>query len=283
MQGDPSREVGCARCGDSWRAEEGVLRFVRAGSLGSEQSDELAVRDQQAAEYDESMPPMADSVEAPLGVAALGVRAGDAVAELGAGTGRYTRGYAGKARAVAALDFSMGSLLLLRAGLPAALRQRVLLVQADAGAPPLRPGAFDRSAAFNMVQHLPTPQQRLEVVRRGAALAKPGGPFVLTAYNWSLAKQRLAALGEGDYTRRDGFHESGVFYHNFDQDELRAIFAEAGLRVDRVQGLILGFKGGRLLGPLLAPFNRLVAGSRWCVARSHYILVRGVRREEGAS
>ncbi|MBY0231875.1 MAG: class I SAM-dependent methyltransferase [Gemmataceae bacterium] len=272
LEGDPAREVGCLRCGKAWRAEDGVLRFLRGVA-----THEQVVRDALSDTYDDDLPALSDTVEVPLGLKALGVRPGDRVAEIGAGTGRFTRGFAAKASATVAVDYSAESLLRLREKLPADVRPRVLLVQADAAATPFKPGTFDRSAAFNMLQHLPTAEQRLEVVRRGANAVRPGGPFVLTAYHWSRHKQAVAARGEGDYACKEGLHDNGVFYRNFDEAELRALFAEAGLAVDRVQGLIVGFRGARLLGPLLAPLNRLIASTRWCVARSHYILVRGVR------
>ncbi len=278
LEGDTAREVGCVTCGAVYPAHDGILRFLRESDLVAVQRDEVGVRDREADRYDGEMPPMSDSVEMPLGLKALGVRPGDAVAEVGCGTGRFTLRYAASAAAVAALDFSAVSLARLRDRLRAETRARVLLVQADGCRPPLRPGAFTRAASFNILQHIPGDGARRAALARWAALPAPGGPFVLTAYHWSLHKQRLAARGEGDYTAKEGRHPNGLYYYNFEEAEMRAMFAEAGLEAGLVQGLILGFRGGRLLGPLLAPLNRLIAGTRWCRRRSHYLLLRGVRR-----
>jgi ubiquinone/menaquinone biosynthesis C-methylase UbiE len=266
-------------CGTAYPIEDGILNFLGAADLTSAQRQEMRVRDDQAEEYETYNPPMSDTVELPLALASLGVRPGDVVAEVGCGVGRFTRAYAPTARFVVALDFSAASLRRLRSSLDAQTARRVLLVQADASRSPLRPGAFDRAAMFNILQHIPSEPARREALRRAAALPRPGGPLVLTAYHWSLHKQHLAARGEGDYAFKEGHHANGLYYYNFEEAELRGMFEEEGLTVDQVLGLIMGFRGAGLLGRWLAPLNRLVSGLSWCIARSHYILVRGVRRE----
>jgi SAM-dependent methyltransferase len=277
LEGDPGRELGCAECGAAYPAEDGILNFLGAADLSPDQRQEVQVRDEQAEQYEAYNPPMSDTVELPLGLASLGVRPGDVVAEVGCGVGRFTRAYAPTARLVVALDFSAASLRRLRSSLDAQTRARALLVQADATRSPLRAGAFDRVAMFNVLHHIPSAAARREALGRAAALPRHGGPFVLTTYHWSLHKQHIAARGEGDYAFKEGHHANGLYYYNFEEHELRGMFEEEGLKVDQVLGLIMGFRGAGLLGPLLAPLNRLVCGRAWCIARSHYILVRGRR------
>jgi SAM-dependent methyltransferase/uncharacterized protein YbaR (Trm112 family) len=280
---DGAGPLVCDRCGSAYPVEDGICRFVGPGAgLDSPlKRQEMAARDAEAPGYDEMFSPRRNALDLPPCLNALAPRREDRVAEIGCGTGRLTLRFAHRVECVIALDFSWQSLRLLRERLPARARDKVVLAQADACAPPLAAGAFSKVACFDTLQHLPTPEARRQAVRAGARLLAPGGTFTCTAYHWSRQKRRAAARGEGDYTRKHGLHESGIPYWNFEEHELRELWGENGLRVDRVEGLTIGFRGAGLLGPLLVPVHRLLAPTRWGLARAQAILIRG-RAAEGA-
>ena len=272
----------CPACQANYPANEGVVQFVQADGRSLDHEEkvrEMAARDAEAPVYDAMFDERTSALEIPPCIEALAPAPTDVVCELGAGTGRFTVRYAGQVARLVALDFSFRSLQLLRDRLPESARSRVLLVQADACRPPLAPEAFDKVASYGMLQHLPEEEMRAGVVRAASRLLRRGGTFTCSAYNWSKGKRKLAARGEGDYVHKQGHHRSGIFYHNFEVPELTRVWEAAGLRVDRLEGLQIGFRGAGLLGPMQVTVNRLLKGTRWGIERSHQVLVRGVREE----
>src|SRR5207248_1373217 len=167
-----------------------------------------------------------------------------------------------------ALDFSLQSLLVLRRKMPRDLQKKILLIQADVCAPPLVRGLFTKAVSFQVLEHLPTAEARRQAASAVAELLAPGGSFTCTVYNWSKGKQRDAARGIGDNTHKEGFHESNIYYYNFEEPELREMLHGAGLRVELLQGLVIRVRGSRLLGPLLLPMNRLLSSTHWGIRRS---------------
>jgi SAM-dependent methyltransferase len=277
---DEGEVLSCPACAARYPHAGGVVQFVAADglSLDNEQKQrEMHARDADADTYDSMFDARSLAIEVPPCLEALAPTPEDVVCELGAGTGRFTLRFADRVARIVALDFSLRSLLLLLDRLTPAMRARTLLVQADACRPPLARGVFDKVASFGMLHHLPEDSMRRQVVRSAAALLVPEGTFTCSAYNWSKHKRQQSARGEGDYTHKQGHHESGIFYHNFEEPEFHELYSQAGLLVDRVRGLLIGFRGGRLLGPLQVPVNRLLSRTSWGVARSHQLLVRGVK------
>lgn len=275
--------LNCPVCGSRYPSTDGIVRFVQADGAPSLDHDEkvreMHARDADAVTYDGMFAQRELAVEVPPCLDALEAAPGDVVCELGAGTGRFTLRFADRVARVVALDFSLTSLELLRDRLGPARRAKVLLVQADACRPPLRRGAFDKVASFGMLHHLPDESLRNGVVRAAAELLRPRGTFTCSAYHWSRQKRAASARNEGDYVHKTGHHDSGIFYYNFEEPEMRGAWESAGLRVDRVRGLQIGFRGAGLLGPLQVPVNRLLAGTSWGIARSHMLLVRGRKPE----
>jgi 2-polyprenyl-3-methyl-5-hydroxy-6-metoxy-1,4-benzoquinol methylase len=274
----------CPVCATQYPFAEGVVRFVQADGAPLDHEDklrEMAARDAEAHQYDATFDARTTAIEVPPCIEALAPVKTDVVCELGAGTGRFTVRYADRVARLVALDFSLRSLLLLRDKLTGRTRATTLLIQADACRPPLARGVFHKVASFDVLQHLPEESMRRQVVEAAAELLVPGGTFTATAYHWSKHKKKLAARQQGDYASKHGHHESGIFYYNFEEPELRQAWESAGLRVDRVRGLQVGFRGARLLGPLRAPVNRMLSGTAWGILRSWHLLVRGRKPCDG--
>lgn len=194
----------CETCGSAHAITGGVARLVDPKTICEVKAAEQSARDQGAKAYDGRMSKLRGKAEVPSSLRALDPRASDVVAELGAGTGRMTVQYARDVACVVALDFSFESLLVLRDRLEPELRDKVVLVQADLCHLPLADGAFHKVASFQVLEHVPTPSARASALREARRVIRRGGRFVASVYNWSRSKQRRAARGVGDNSRKEG-------------------------------------------------------------------------------
>ena len=271
-------QLNCPRCQLALPFADGVLRALDLRSDHPEdriKQREVEARDQAADGYDQGKRSARTSMEIPPSLQAMRPTAADVVAELGCGTGRLTLRYLPQVRRVVALDFSLASLLLVQRRVPPELRDRLLLVHADITSPPLARAAFTQAVSFQVLEHLPTPQQRQKAVTIAAELLWPGGTFTFSVYHWSLRKQRDAGRGIDDYTAKEGYHDSGIYYYNFEEHEVRQLLTEARLTPELVEGLIIAIRGGSLLGPLVVPLNRWLRGTPFGIRRAHLLLARG--------
>jgi predicted methyltransferase len=108
-------------------------------------------------------------------VAALGLRAGMAVADVGAGTGLFTLSFAaavGPSGAVYAVDVTPGFLAHIRAKVEAAGVTNVRLVQSSDRDVGLAPGSVDLIFMSDVYHHFEYPQHMLASLR---AALRPGG------------------------------------------------------------------------------------------------------------
>jgi SAM-dependent methyltransferase len=245
----------------------------------AEKDNEMRARDREAESYEDRFLGIRNAIELPTCLTAIDVCADDRVVELGSGTGRLTRCYAGKVSATVAIDFSLASLRALRERLDPAVRERVALVHGDICHAAARSGAFTKAVSFQVLEHLPTAEQRASVFAIARALLRPGGHFVCTVYNWSQAKKRELARGKGDNTQKEGFHRSTppIYYYNFDADELRALLNGARLRPMELAGVDLQLPGIRLLGRLGIAINRRFGPTPFGLRHGHLLLASAVR------
>jgi SAM-dependent methyltransferase len=274
----------CPTCQRQYPLIDGILRCREFHSAQPEdliKQREVEARDTSAEEYDRGEPTMHNRLEIPPSVQAMQPCSNDVVAELGCGVGRITLYYLSRVQRVVALDFSLQSLLVLRRRLPAELRERILLVHADIARLPLARQTFSKAVSFQVIEHLPTPELRQQIMQDVASILRPEGTFTFSVYHWSLGKKRDSARGIGDHTYKEGYHLSGIYYYNFEEPEVRALLHQAGLGVDLVRGLIIPIRGGSILGPLVVPLNGWLAGTNYGIQRAHLLLARG--RAPGSS
>jgi SAM-dependent methyltransferase len=241
---------GCASCGRLFPVAQGILRCLDAAPLADgAQADEMRARDADADQFESNFTDRQSALEIPPFLRAMRPMADDAVLDLGCGTGRVTLRYARWVRRIVAVDFSLHSLLVLRRKIAPELTDRFLLIQADIAALPLAPHSFTQAISFAVFEHLPTAELRRRAAAAAARQLVPGGTFTCAVYHWSKRKRREAARGIGDDTRKEGFHDSNIYYYNFEGPEFRELLEAAGLRVELLRGLVIGFRGGRFLGP----------------------------------
>ena len=271
-------QLNCPRCQVGLPFTDGVLRALDLRLDHAEdriKQREVVARDQAADDYDQGEMSARNSMEIPPCLQAMQPGPTDVVTELGCGTGRLTLRYLSQVRRVVALDFSLASLRLVQRRVPPGLRDRLLLIHADITAPPLARAAFTKAVSFQVLEHLPTAESRQQAVTIAADLLRPGGAFTFSVYHWSLGKQRDANLGVGDYTAKEGYHDSGIYYYNFEEPEIRRMLNEARLTPELLEGLIIPVRGGKLLGPLVVSLNRWLCGKPYGIRRAHLLLARG--------
>jgi SAM-dependent methyltransferase len=273
---DSTEGACCPGCDFRLTEQDGIWMARPTEPIGSEKLAEMHARDLEAPQYDLRFSPRRTALERARALGVVRLSAEQAVIELGAGTGRMTVHYLRRVRRTVALDLSVDSLRVLRDRLTAEDRRRVLLVQADVTAAPVRSGAFDRAVSFQVVEHLPTALDRQRAFGEVARVLSPGGRYAVTAYHWSRRKRHDVA--EGAIARgsgREGHHAGGIFYRNFDPDELLALQRGAGLAPDLLVGLQVELRGIQRLGALSAPVDSFLGSTAFGRSRSHLLLVSG--------
>ena len=272
--------AGCPMCEREFPIEDGILRCLNLDVADPEaaiKQQEVSIRDSEANVYEQRFKQLRSQMEIPTSLKSLELKRQDVVAELGCGTGRFTLQMAPRVKRLVAVDFSVESLKRIQQRLSPEVSRRVLLVQADITALPLAQRAFSKVASFQVLEHLPSPASRERAIRSASKLLQPGGTFTASVYNWSLEKQRWAKQGLGDNTLKEGFHQTGIYYYNFESEELRQLFHEAEVRVTELRGLIVPFRGASLLGVGSVLISRWLSGTSYGIRRGHLLLIRGTR------
>ena len=161
--------------------------------------------------------PEREAEEAPTkAVAALGVKPGDVVADIGAGSGYYTAKLAaavGPTGRVVATDLQAGMLDLLRARVARERLTNVEVVQGRADDPVLPEKTFDLLLMVDVYHELASPQL---FVRKLKATLKPGGRLVLIEF------------------RREDPRVPIREEHKMSVSQVREELAADGFRIDRV-------------------------------------------------
>jgi SAM-dependent methyltransferase len=234
-------------------------------------------RDVGASTYDERMPTNRNRLEIPPTLDALDAQADDVVAELGCGTGRMTVLFLETVRHVVAVDFSVASLVRLRDRVSPKLREKLFLVHADVARPPLAKGAFSKVASFQVLEHLPSAEERQKCIVAARQLLRQGtGTLTLSVYNWSMWKQYDAKRGRGDNSKKEGHHSTTppIYYYNFEDRELRELLEGSGFAVQKMRGLILQVPGLLALGRFGAPIHHALAETRFGLRNGHLLLAK---------
>jgi len=207
----------CGRCGAVYEIREGILRLLE----GQRPVDPLTRREQTARDlkadsYDAHFSERVHTVELAAILAELSSLPGKTILDLACGTGRITRHLTGLGGRVIAADISEESLRVLAGKTPP--RARVALVWCDATQLRAAPGSIDLAVSTQLLEHIPSREQRAAFLEGVHAALKPGGIFLLTVYYYNSLRRLLR-------THQEGFHASGIFFRRFTRSEIQKEFS----------------------------------------------------------
>lgn len=225
----------CKTCGAHYEARDGILKMLPATHEDDAESmaklSERSARDEQAEDYDRMVGlKLFGMLEVPWTRRLSQLSADATLVEVGCGTGRMTARFAPFVCRAVAIDFSLQSLIRCREKLASAGIENVTLIQADATALPIKGGAADRVLSCQVLEHLPTPSARDQMVSELRRICKKGGRIVLSAYKHSLLTKLIG--------HKEGEHYGGIYYYRFSKNELREVL-EKCLKIDSMSGALV--------------------------------------------
>ncbi len=200
------------------------------------QQRERELRDAHAADYDAwyraTKGAWFEATERATARARLQVDASSAILDAGCGTGRIACDLARDARQVVGVDFSVSSLRVLMSEVRRTFREasasHLQPVTGDALRLPCADQTFDRVVSVQMIQHLPTREDRVCALAEMRRVLRERGRVALIVYRWGGAMRGAP----------DEILPNGLFRHAYTPRELRAELEDAGFQRVRVGGML---------------------------------------------
>lgn len=189
---------------------------------------ERELRDSQARSYDahRAQESWLRDVEDACLLAALELEAGQTVLDSGCGTGHHLPALVQRAASVVGVDFSARSLEVARSRLGADDLARTRLLAGDVRNLPLEDAGFDRVLCAQVLQHLPSHEDRLAAARELLRVLRPDGILAATVYRWRGHVRR----------HKEGFWEGGLYRYAFTAREFERLLRAAGFSAVQVGG-----------------------------------------------
>ncbi len=119
---------------------------------------------------------------------------------------------------LAGIDFALNPLLILRQK-----DSQAGVVCADATTQVFQPGSFDRAVSLQVIQQIPSAQERHKAFRAVWQALKPGGLFVITVLLRASWKNLVLNGKEGTL-----LSAPDLYVYLYDKDELREALEQAG-------------------------------------------------------
>lgn len=245
---------------------------------GASQADEIALRDRQAAQYDEwitrTKGAYFDLLDRTAALRWLKLQPSHAVLDAGCGTGRFTTLIAQRCREVLALDFSSKSIEILQGKARSLGLSNIRTLTADLTKVELPSAHFDRAISIAVIQHIPAAEGRLQALRNVCASLKPGGWALFMVYRWGGAltfKKEYWSDTEG----------GRLFRISFTADEMSALLREAGFRGTQVGGInSFRARGVGRFPFLLRPYvtlDTMLSRTTWAAGHGQHLFAMGIR------
>jgi SAM-dependent methyltransferase len=182
-------------------------------------------------------------------------RRAERVLDAGAGVGRLAMLVAPKVERLVCVDLSAKALRVLASEAQARGIRNVETMQGDLCTIPSSLGPFDCAYAIEVLQLIPSRQEREAALQRLYTLLKPGGRCLISVQCWNRRTSRGGMA-------KEGFWETGarrMYSYYFTPHELRTLLEKAGFRDIRLRGLSI--LPGRITRHLPASFS---AAEAWC-------------------
>jgi ubiquinone/menaquinone biosynthesis C-methylase UbiE/uncharacterized protein YbaR (Trm112 family) len=247
--------VQCSVCHAHYRITDGIASFVEPAALTDSpaanpsfdvqiQKKEQLFRDANWSNYENVVSSYTNYPEIQIFVKEISLTKNEKLLEVGAGTGRMTRAFAGLCKEAVCIDFSINNLKYLRKKMAGPV-ENIHVAHADASKLPFKDRCFDKVASAQVFQSLPQDvlHSALKEVRR---VLKPGGSFVFSIYNYSIVKRLKAVshpqIAEDKGWLKKGTHAKTIYYQNFTPQELRGLL-NPYFKVQKIYGALTPFTG----------------------------------------
>ena len=190
-----------------------------------------------------------NKVEVDSILSALTCTKDDIILDAGSGTGRISLLIAPRVARLICMDFSIESLLVLRHNLPPNLRTKVYCIAADLRNLAVQRIRFSKIVSIQAIQHVPSRDKRLTVLRSLHCLLKEGGHLVFTVFRWNGAV----------WENKEGYYVEKLYRYAFEADEIKALVKEAGFDEISIQPLIVQHLRLQRFGLWATYLDRLLA------------------------
>lgn len=153
----------------------------------------------------------------------------DIILDAGSGTGRISLLIAPRVAHLICVDFSIKSLSFLRHKLPPDLRTKVYCIAADLSNLAVQQIRFSKIVSIQAIQHVPSRDKRLAVLRSLHCLLKDRGYLVFTVFRW----------GGAVWENKEGYYVEKLYRYAFEPEEIKVLVKEAGFDKISVRPLIV--------------------------------------------
>jgi ubiquinone/menaquinone biosynthesis C-methylase UbiE/uncharacterized protein YbaR (Trm112 family) len=224
-----SGRLRCPKCASEYPVVAGIPNMLPSQEIDAREvieakKLEMATRDAEAEIYDDNFPFVSNKqgnatygdfltmVELDRVLNTLNPKRGEIIMDLGAGTGRLTGHLAKSGATVLATDLSPHSLEVNRAKCARLAGADVHFFASDACHLPVRPESIEKIGSMEMLEHIPSDEQRRRCIDEIYRALQPGGKVALTTYNYSWTKRRRGT--------REGYHGGTIYFYRMTRDEL---------------------------------------------------------------
>ena len=233
---------------------------------------EMILRDKEAEIYDKLISTYQHHVEIDSIIEKLNPKEGEIILDLGCGTGRIAHKLISAGCKVVGLDFSIKSLKVCRTrcSVGQSRRDKICLIRADACNLPFEDDSFDKCISSQVLQHIPSENERLKMLYEVRRVLKRNGKFVLTTYNYSLRK----IVGRKKETTKN----VNLYAYRYDFIELKKTISSVFKGNVKIVGILnlnhwLPRNMLNAFETVFAPFDRSLEKTPFCYFLAHLLLV----------
>jgi len=200
---------------------------------------------------------------------------GETVLDAGAGVGRLALLVAPRASRLVCVDLSSGALEVLKSEVRRQGIRNIETVHSDLRSIPDSLGPFDVAYSVEVLQHIPSDQERRAALARIYELLKPGGRGVISVISWNGRTRR-------DGMEKEGFWGEGdrrLYVRAFTPREMGRLLTDTGFRDVRLRGMLV--LPGLITRRMPASLARMI--DTWCSTVSafsgmgRYVIATGRR------